>query len=95
VKLDSAPSTFYIPVWYGGTPEERSATPSNTVVRTEGMTNYLADGTSFEDWTGTMYVNNIGMGRGGVSKALADASLRLRFPELLSGAAHEIFDESC
>ncbi len=74
---DSASSTFYLPVWYGGTLEERSATTSNTVVRTEGMAAVLADGTTLEDWTGTMYVNNIGMGRADVSKALADASMRM------------------
>ncbi|HYT18245.1 MAG TPA: hypothetical protein VEO18_08365 [Thermoplasmata archaeon] len=64
--------SFYIPIWYGGTPEERLATPSNTYVRTEGMTVVLADGTALEDWTGQAFVNNIGMGRPEVAKALAD-----------------------
>ena len=69
--------SFYIPVWYGGTPEERLATPSNTYVRTEGMTIVLADGTTLEDWSGQAFVNNIGMGRPDVAKALADQATRM------------------
>lgn len=68
---------FYIPVWYTATQEERRATPSNTFVRTDGMTIVLADGTTLEDWTGQAFVNNIGMGRPEVAKVLADQATRM------------------
>ncbi len=74
---DEPDHPFYIPIWYGGTREERRATPSNTYVRSEGMTVTLEDGTTFEDWTGQAAVNNIGMGRPEVAKALADQALRM------------------
>ncbi|HYS72904.1 MAG TPA: aminotransferase class III-fold pyridoxal phosphate-dependent enzyme [Thermoplasmata archaeon] len=68
---------FYLPVWYEGTPAERFASPDNTYVRCEGMTIALADGTTLEDWTGQVFVNNIGMGRPEVAKALADQAARM------------------
>jgi len=68
---------FYLPIWYGGTPEERRANAANTYVRAEGMTVTLADGTSFEDWSGQAFVNNIGLGRADIAKALADQVLRM------------------
>src|SRR6266699_1699949 len=68
---------FYLPVWYEGTPAERFASPENTYVRCEGMTIALADGTTLEDWTGQVFVNNIGMGRPEVAKALADQAARM------------------
>ena len=72
-----ADGPFYIPIWYAGTPDERRATPQNTYVRTEGMTIVLADGTSFEDWSGQAFVNNIGIGRREVAKVPADQTLRM------------------
>ena len=68
---------FYVPIWYGGTPEERRATAANTYVQAEGMTVTLEDGSVFEDWTGQAFVNNIGLGRPDVAKALADAALQM------------------
>src|SRR3989304_1701284 len=41
---------FYLTIWYGGTPEERRATPANTYVEARGMTMSLEDGTAYEDW---------------------------------------------
>jgi len=76
VGREPSRSNFYVPVWYSGTAEERSPTPSNTVVGTEGMAITFADGTTLEDWTGHMYVNNIGTGRPDVAKVLADAAIR-------------------
>lgn len=73
----SSKHSFYLTIWYGGTPKERAATPANTYVRTEGMTATLEDGSSYEDWTGQAFVNNIGMGRPDVAKALADQALRM------------------
>lgn len=73
----AATGPFYIPIWYYGTEDERRPTSANTYVRTEGMTIVLADGTSLEDWTGQAFVNNIGMGRPEVAKALADQALRM------------------
>jgi len=70
-------SSFYLPVWYGGTPEERNANAANTYVRTEGMTIVLADGTQLEDWSGQAFVNNIGMGRPEVAKAIADQAAQM------------------
>jgi len=77
VSPKDADHPFYVMVWYGATPEERRATPSNTYVRSEGMTVTLEDGTTFEDWTGQAGVNNVGMGRPEVAKALADQALRM------------------
>lgn len=68
---------FFIPVWYTATDEERRVTPANTFVRTQGMTIVLADGTTLDDWTGQAFVNNIGMGRPEVAKALADQATRM------------------
>ncbi len=68
---------FYLPVWYEGTPAERFASPDNTYIRCEGMTIVLADGTTLEDWSGQAFVNNIGMGRPEVAKALADQAMRM------------------
>jgi taurine--2-oxoglutarate transaminase len=68
---------FYITIWYGGTPEERTANAGNTVVRADGMTIAFEDGRTFEDWTGQAFVNNIGLGRAEVAKALADQAIRL------------------
>src|SRR6266496_1488273 len=41
---------FYLPVWYQGTPEERSVSPDNTYVRCEGMTIVLADQATRMSW---------------------------------------------
>ncbi len=41
------------------------------------MTVTFGDGTTIEDWTGQAYVNNVGMGRPEIAKALADQSLRM------------------
>ena len=68
---------FYLPVWYYATPEEQHATAANTYVRTEGMTIVLEDGTTLEDWSGQAFVNNIGMGRPEIAKALADQAMRM------------------
>jgi len=73
----SANDPFYLTVWYGGAPEERRITSRNTYVQTKGMTVTLGDGTKLEDWTGQAFVNNIGMGRADVAKALAKQSLRM------------------
>jgi len=68
---------FYLTIWYGGTPEERRATPANTYVEARGMTTSLEDGTAYEDWTGSAFVNNIGLGRPEIAKALADQALSM------------------
>ena len=68
---------FYITIWYGGTPEERASSPANTIVRADGMTVAYEDGRAFEDWSGQAFVNNIGLGRPEVAKALADQAVRL------------------
>ena len=68
---------FYIPVWYSATRDERRAIPANTYVRAEGMSVILADGTTLEDWSGQAFVNNIGMGRPEMAKALADQAIRM------------------
>lgn len=68
---------FYLPIWYGGMPEERTATRANTYVRAEGMTITLADGTSLEDWSGAAFVNNVGMGRPDMGKVLAEEASRI------------------
>jgi len=68
---------FYIPAWYYGGPDERSARPDNTFVRGEGMFVVREDGTRFEDWEGQSLVNNLGLGRADMAKVLADQVHRL------------------
>jgi len=70
---------FYIPAWYPHRtlPDRRTVSPHNTFVRGEGMTVVLEDGTSFEDWEGQSLVNNIGLGREEIARALAEQVRRL------------------
>ena len=69
--------SFYLPLWYTAPADARQATPSNTTVRSRGMTVTLADGTTLQDWGGQFYVNNIGTGRAEVARALAAQARRM------------------
>ncbi len=75
-RLDRS-SPPYLPTWYVGTSAERRAGPADTIVAAEGMRVTFADGSSAEDWSGSMFVNNIGLGRPGMANVLRDQSLRL------------------
>ncbi len=76
----------YLPTWYTGTPSEHASSAKRIVVGAQGMSLSFADGSAAEDWSGGMFVNNIGWGRPEVAKALADQALRLSWtgPERLA-----------
>ncbi len=67
----------YLPTWYTGATAERTATAANTVVAADGVRFRFADGSSVVDWSGAMFVNNVGLGRPGMAKVLADQAARM------------------
>ena len=75
-----------LPTWYLGPASAARPRPSNTVVGGHGLSLTLADGRRFEDWSGTMFVNNIGLGRASMAMALADQAARLAWasPDMLA-----------
>ncbi len=67
------------PFYIKGLRGEKVATPDNTFVRGEGMIVVLEDGTRLEAWEGLEFVNNIGLGRADMAKALAEQAVRLSY----------------
>jgi adenosylmethionine-8-amino-7-oxononanoate aminotransferase len=62
---------FYLNLWYTGDRDGRTPAPSNTIVRSRGMSLTLQNGTIIEDWGGQYYVNNLGAGRPEMARILA------------------------
>lgn len=75
-----------LPTWYAGPESALRPTAAATIVSARGMDVTFADGRSFEDWSGSMFVNNIGLGRPEVAKELADQAALLAWadPDLLT-----------
>jgi taurine--2-oxoglutarate transaminase len=68
---------FYLNVWHTGAPGSLRPSPSGTTVRCRGLSVVRADGTSFQDWGGQYYVNNVGTGRAEIGRAMAAQSRRM------------------